>query len=177
MKKCAIFLFIATLLFSCGKKYENPNYVEINGQSHPLGYAFYEDYGTALSGDVLYRDYYIELQSKHSDGRLPSTTLGFNLYSWNARGIGDGTYYFDNSIGSFQDVRVGINQQYDGKGYVVSGDFFSTLDTKYSNRVEIRTGKQDKKIFDINLRFIKGGQSYLVVAHYEANLYDLSSLE
>lgn len=175
MKKYAIFLFLVTVLFSCGKDYENPNYVEIDGQSYSLSTAFYEDYGTNLSDDVLYRDYYIELQSKYTDGEYPSTTLGFNLYSRNSRDIGDGTYYFDNCVGSFQDMRIGVNQRYDSRGYVVSGDFFTTLDPSYSNRIEIRTGKHNK-IFDINLRFIKGGQSYAVIAHYEASIYDHTPL-
>jgi hypothetical protein len=173
MKKYAIFLFLATMLFSCGKNREATNYVEINGRSYSLRTAFFEDYGTNLSSDDhLYRDYYIQLQSGYAEDPSPETTLGFDLYSWNAEEIGDGTYYFrTNTIGYFYAIRLGINQRYDNKGEVIKGDFFSTLDTTYSNRIEIHSGKYGKKIFDINLRFIsKDGQTYVVIAHYEASI-------
>jgi hypothetical protein len=171
MKKYAIFLFLATMLFSCGKNREATNYVEINGRSYSLRTAFFEDYGSNVSSDdQLYRDYYIQLQSGYAEDLSPETTLGFYLYSWDAEEIGDGTYYFDNTIGDFYAVRLGINQQYDNKGEVIRGEFFSNLDTTYSNRIEIHSGKYGKKIFDINLRFIKGGQTYVVIAHYEASI-------
>lgn len=170
MKKYAIFLFALTLLFSCGKDYENPNYIEVNGQSHPLRYAFYEDYLTTVWGvDRPYREYYIELQSEESV--LPSTMLGFYLRSWNLEGIGDGTYYFSENSGDFYQAFSGINMRYDVKGALIGGLFLENLDPSYRNTITIQSGKRHK-IFDINLRFVQGNQNYTVVAHYEADMVE-----
>ncbi|MCL2328377.1 MAG: hypothetical protein FWC39_07675 [Bacteroidetes bacterium] len=170
MKKCALFLFLVISLFSCKKEQEIINYIEINGQSYQLRHAFFEDYGTTMWGvDVPYREYYIELQSHETD--FPSSMLGFYLYSWDTRNIGDGTYRFGGNSGDFQQAFAGVRMQYDSKGQLVDGLLLENLDPAYNNRIDIRSGKRNK-IFDINLRFIKGGQSYTVTAHYENTMVE-----
>ena len=182
MKKCAIFLFIATLLFSCGKHKEEINYIEINGRSYPLRSAFYEDYGTTVwgVGSNKYRTYYIELQSEESVSMHPRSKLGFYLYSWDLAYIGDGTYYLGSEKpSSFEGAFVGANMRYDAKGYEIGGEFLDNLDPSYANRIEIHTaGKRNTKIFDVNLRFIEDGQkSYTVIAHYERGLVERPIVE
>jgi len=175
MKKCAIFLFIATLLFSCGKHKEEINYIEINGQSYPLRSALYEERGTHMWGGVenRYREYYIELQSEESVSMYPRSALGFYLYSWDTYSIGDGTYYLGTEKPSnFDGAFTGVRMKYD-KGYLVDGLLLNNLDPTYTNKIEIHSSsKRNNKIFDINLRFTEAGQSYTVIAHYERTLVE-----
>ena len=166
MKKCAFFLFLTTLLFSCGKTDEEINYVEVNGQSHILRYAFCEDYGATVYDDYLYREYYIELLS--DDSPVPKSQLGFSFYSNDTKGIGEGTYYLGDGSGLFFDVFTRVNMRW-RNNQLVEGDFFSNLDPSYDNRIKISSNKRGK-VFDVRLRFLKGGETYTVIAHYEEGL-------
>ncbi|MDR2963091.1 MAG: hypothetical protein LBU90_05625 [Bacteroidales bacterium] len=169
MKKCAIFLFVLSLFVSCGKQYENPNFIDINGRVYTLHSAFYQDHGTFLdNNDELYRVYYIQLQSGERDNFFPETSFGFMINSWSTTSIADGIYGYNDMIGGFQEVFLGVNQKYDAKGSVIAGEFFTKLDPSYSNTIKIYpTRDRNKKVFEISLRFIKGSQTYDVTGYYE----------
>jgi hypothetical protein len=165
MKKLGLPLGIIVLiaLFNSCEIETPPRYFEVNGERNKLNVAFADDWGP--SEDLSYRTWAISLRSEEV---MPGSYITFLLGSYeNKPEISQGNYKynFEGGRGTFTEISIGYNIEYDYKGYQIGNRLSDEL-AEFSGSINF-DGQDNKFYLNLDIEVSYNNQVYAITGEYD----------